>query len=198
MSVILCVLGAMVLLRKSLMLWANSAIPLIFNWSWAVCGPYNTETMADLEEFLTHHWEDVATRSGQPFNYAILKDHSFVYDTEPASRAVLAVRQLQPESAFLFFKDIQKAFYADNKNPHEVATYFPLCEKYGIDSGAFKAAFESAELKEKTRDDFKFAGALGLRGFPSLVVKKGGEYFLIANGYTTSDLVVASVRSILN
>jgi len=159
--------------------------------------PYNTETMADLEEFLLHHWEDVAKRSGQAFKYEILKDHSFVYDTEPAARAVVVVRTLQPDAEFAFFKDIQTAFYAENKNTHEVATYLPLCDRYGIDQTAFKKAFASEEYKEKTRDDFKLSGALGVRGFPSLVVKKGGEYFLIANGYTNSEMIVTGVKTML-
>lgn len=159
--------------------------------------PYNTETMADLNEFLDHHWKDVATRSGQKFNHAILQDHSFVYDTEPASRAVITVRTLQPEAEFAFFKAVQTAFYADNKNTHELATYLPLCDQFGVDKTAFAKAFVSEEMKEKTRDDFKYSGALGVRGFPSLVVKKGEEYFLIANGYTTADRVVMLTRGML-
>lgn len=159
--------------------------------------PYNTETMADLDDFLDHHWKDVAERSGQVFNHAILKDHSFVYDTEPASRAVVVVRELKPVVEFDFFKAVQYAFYAENKDVHAVATYLPICEKYGVDKAAFAKAFVSDEMKEKTRDDFKYSGALGVRGFPSLVIKKGEEYFLIANGYTTAEQVVSMTRSML-
>ena len=78
--------------------------------------PYNTETMKDLGDFLKEHWDHVNQASGQPFNYGILQDHSFVYDTEPPSRAVLVVRKLKPEQELAFFKSIQTAFYKDNKN----------------------------------------------------------------------------------
>lgn len=159
--------------------------------------PYNTETMADLESFLEEHWTDVEKRSGQKFNHAILKDHSFVYDTEPASRAVVTIRNLKPTAEFSFFKEVQKAFYADNKNIHDVNIYLPLCDKYQVDKEAFRKAFQSQQMKDATRDDFKLSGALGIRGFPSLVLKKGEEYFLITNGYTTSDIVINAVKTIL-
>ena len=32
--------------------------------------PYNTETMIDLKDFLSHHWEDVAKASGKKFSRA--------------------------------------------------------------------------------------------------------------------------------
>ncbi len=159
--------------------------------------PYNKETMADLESFLGHHWEDVEKRSGQPFNHAILKDHSFVYDTEPASRAVVIVRQLRPEAEFEFFKAVQKAFYLENKNVHLAETYFPLVEKYGIDAADFKRAFDSAEMKEKIKDDFKYSAAMGVRGFPSIVLKKGDEYLLVANGYLTADRILKSIGTLV-
>jgi len=78
--------------------------------------PYNTETMKDLGDFLQHHWEEVGSRSGQSFSYEILKDTSFVYDTEPACRAVVLMRELKPEKEFEFFHKVQNAFYFKNKN----------------------------------------------------------------------------------
>ncbi len=160
--------------------------------------PYNTETMADLGEFLREHWQDVSERSGQPFNYEILSDVNFVYDTEPPSRAVLVVRRLQPESELAFFKAIQSAFYRDNHSTHELATYQKLAQGFGIDPDDFARLYQSDELKDATREDFQAAARLGVRSFPTVVLQKGEEYFLIAQGYLPAEQVVQKVEQVLS
>lgn len=160
--------------------------------------PYGTETMADLDDFLKHHWEDVNERSGQPFKYEILKDKAFVYDTEPACRAVLVMRKLKPESEFEFFKAVQTAFYFENKNTSELATYTALAEKFGIESGVFQKEFESEEMKKLTRKDFETSAEMGVRGFPTLVLKKGDKLSLLCNGYAPAEQVIKSINSIIN
>ena len=156
--------------------------------------PYNTETMADLGDFLKGHWHHVEERSGVAFNYDILKDVSFVYDTEPPSRAVLVMRQLNPDQEFAFFKAIQTAFYAENKNTNKVETYLDLAEQFGVDRETFKTMFESEAIKTAIKKDFEMAAALGVRSFPTLVLQKGDQYFLISNGYSTSKNIKSSIK----
>lgn len=155
--------------------------------------PYNTQTMKDLGDFLKGHWEEVNHRSGQKFKYEILKDQSFVYDTEPPSRAVLVMRKLNPEKEFEFFKAIQKAFYQENKNTNKVETYLELAKKYGIKQQTFKAEFESEELKKAIKEDFEKARKMGITGFPSMILEKNGKYHLISNGYTKAEEIVEKV-----
>lgn len=159
--------------------------------------PYNTETMADLHDFLKEHWEHVAEASGEKFSYGILEDASFVYDTEPPSRAVVVVRKLKPEVEIAFFKSIQKAFYLENQDTHDVNTYMKLAEQFGIDPELFKKEFESEQMKNLVKYDFEAANKMGVRGFPSMVLKKGEEYFLISNGYTKAENIISSVNEIL-
>ncbi|MEZ5009922.1 MAG: DsbA family protein [Chitinophagales bacterium] len=156
--------------------------------------PYNTETMKSLGDFLKEHWEHVQERSGQPFNYDILNDHSFVYDTEPPSRAVKTMESIQPDKAFEFFKAIQKTFYADNLNTNHVDTYLPIVASYGIDGEKFKVAFESEEMKQATRDDFEKSANMGVSGFPTVVLQMGDKLILISNGYTTATSIELQVQ----
>lgn len=149
--------------------------------------PYNTETMADLSDFLKHHWDDVSERSGKEFNYSILQDKAFVYDTEPPSRAVWVMRELNPKNEFSFFKDIQKLFYYDNKNTNELESYRELVIKYDVEFGAFSELYNSTDARLGIKQDFEYSTQLGVKGFPSVVLKKGSEYFLIANGYNTAE-----------
>lgn len=158
--------------------------------------PYNKETMADLGEFLTHHWEDVAKKSNQPFNYGILKNKEFVYDTEPAARAVWAVRQIKPEAEFDFFKDVQTMFYAQNLDTRKVDSYSGVCTKNQIDFSRFKTTFESEEAKNGIKMDFQYSAQLGVKGFPSVVYVRSGKYYLLANGYVKAKSLIKSIESI--
>ena len=155
--------------------------------------PYNTETMSDLSDFLKGHWQQVEERSGRHFNYELLSDHSFVYDTEPPSRAVLVMRQLNPEQEFAFFKAIQTAFYSENKNTNDVETYLELVDQFGVDREKFKIMFESEGMKQAVKKDFEMAASMGVRGFPSVVLQDGDQYFLISNGYTTAKNIESNV-----
>ncbi len=145
--------------------------------------PYGTEKMSGLAAMLSHHWEEVHKRTGVTFQYDILENENFVYDTEPPSRAVIAVKNLAPQKEFQFFKAVQRAFYQDNKDTGAIETYIGLLEKFEINEGDFTDAFLSEEVKEQTRSSFQYAQELGIRGFPSTVVQFDGQLYLIANGY---------------
>lgn len=158
--------------------------------------PYNTETMKDLGDFLSHHWEEVGKRSGKEFTYDILKDESFVYDTEPPARAVWVMRELKPEVEFDFFKGVQRLFYVENQNTNNVDSYRKLVEEYGVEFDKFQSLFESTDARLGVKEDFQFSQQMGVRGFPSVVLKRGEEWFLIANGYTTSQQLTKIISKI--
>jgi len=159
--------------------------------------PYNTETMADLGDFLQQHWEDVNKRSGQPFSYEILKDKTFVYDTEPACRAVVLMRVLKPESEFEFFKEVQTQFYQKNKNTNLTETYAELATAFGLNKTEFAKKFESDEFKEKVKEDFTYAQNIGVQSYPTLVLKNGDDLYLIAQGYVEAETIIEKCEKIL-
>jgi len=159
--------------------------------------PYNTQKMTDLADFLKEHWEQVNGRTGQPFSYDVLTKN-YAYDTEPPSRACVVVREMKPDLEMEFFKALQTIFYVENKDMNVVETYLPLAKKMGLDVDEFKQKFASEEMKAAVKADFAFAGSIGVRGFPSMVLKRGEEYILISNGYTTSDKIIKSVERVLN
>lgn len=160
--------------------------------------PYNKQTMKDLQGFLTEHWEHVNEASGQPFSYEILNSTTIPYDTEPPSRAVLVVRKLAPEKELAFFSAVQTAFYKDNKNTTDIQTYLDIAKSFDIDEKAFQKEYESEAMKQASRDDFATSGEMGIRGFPSMVLKKGDQLYLISNGYTKAAKIIETVRAQLN
>ena len=61
-------------------------------------------------------WTRVGAATGQPFDMNFFAREHFCYDTEPACRAVVSVRRLQPTFALPFMARIQQAFYAENRD----------------------------------------------------------------------------------
>ena len=137
----------------------------------------------DTKAFMRSHWEQVERNTGQPFDYSFFEWEDFLYDTEPAARAVVTVRQLTPEKTYPFFKSLQEAFYAGAVDITQEENYAPILEKHGIDETEFKASFDAEETKEATYGDFSRASTLGVTGFPSVLLRKGEKMGLLSAGY---------------
>ena len=145
--------------------------------------PQNTEKIYGMQDFLRSHWQEIEKRTNQPFSYEILTNTTFVYDTEPASRAVVVARMIDETKEWAFFKKVQTAFYKENKDTSKLATYIEIAKELGLDREKFTQLFDTEEAKYATKSDFQLASEMGVKGFPSLVVKVGKEFFMIANGY---------------
>ncbi len=159
--------------------------------------PYNTESMTNLRDFLREHWEEVHKASGQNFKFDILDDASITYDTEPSCRAICTFKTFQPDKSFEYFKDVQAAFYAENKHPLRSNTFAELAATYGIDQTKFTERFESDEMKLAVKQDFQQAQALHARSFPTVIAKKGDQYYLMAQGYIGSEVLSARLQQLI-
>ncbi|MEM6804093.1 MAG: DsbA family protein [Bacteroidota bacterium] len=158
--------------------------------------PQGTETMAKLGDFLREHWDHVKERSGQAFSYDILEQKDFVYDTEPACRAVETARTLKEDIGLDFYHAVQKAFYKDNKDTGKVETYLELAKEFELDTELFQKLFESEGMKENTLADFQLAANMGIRGFPSMVAQKEDQFYLLSRGYRTGEDMIKDLEGL--
>jgi putative protein-disulfide isomerase len=149
----------------------------------------NSEPMRDKDkELIRNSWTRVGAATGQPFDLAFFDRESFVYDTEPACRAVVTARRLMPRMALPFMARVQQAFYAENRDMTAADEIAQVAEEAGFDRAGFSAAFTAADTRNETFRDFLTAEALGIRGFPTLIAgseEKG--YALLTNGYRPLD-----------
>ena len=146
--------------------------------------PGTTEPMTPKSrEEILHHWQDVHRMSGQPFALEGAMPEGFIYDTEPPSRAVIAVGDINPKVIFPYFKSVQEAFYAKQQDVTQVATLAMLAEQYQIEMAKFMERFNSEDIRKKTQTHFLVTREAGVRGFPTVVLQdeKGGT--LLTNGY---------------
>lgn len=133
--------------------------------------------------YLRDAWMEVARRSGQPFNHGFLETADFVYDTEPACRAVVAARSLQPERVFEYHESLQDAFYRRGLDPTSIETFVTVARELGLSEEAFEALALSKEVARETREDFHTARELGVHGFPTVVVRTNGSNQVVARGW---------------
>ncbi|MEW6332311.1 MAG: DsbA family protein [Pseudomonadota bacterium] len=148
--------------------------------------PGTTEAMTPkLREEILHHWHEVQRMTGQPFAFEGAMPGGFVYDTEPPSRAVIAVGEIDAAAVFPYFKSVQEAFYAHGRNVVLADTLAELAQQHNIGSAAFLDRFHSDEIRQKTRTHFEITRQSGVRGFPTVLLQDGTgtSGLLLTHGY---------------
>lgn len=134
-------------------------------------------------EQILHHWRAVQQLTEQPFGFEGAMPEGFVYDTEPASRAVVAVSLIDRDAIFSFFKMVQFAFYVEQQDVTNSSVLSQLAARAGIDAQQFGQTFESDIAKRLTLEHFRKARQWGVHGFPTLIGQSGADYRLLNTGY---------------
>jgi putative protein-disulfide isomerase len=129
------------------------------------------------------HWQAVHRATGQSFQFEGAMPEGFIYDTEPASRAVIVVSMLNPEAIFIFFQAVQSAFYVEQRDVTDARVLAELAGGVGLGTQQFLQAFESDAARDITQGHFHRASQLGVRGFPTLIGQQAALYLLISGGY---------------
>lgn len=147
--------------------------------------PYtNEEATPELRVTIAGHWEQVARESGLPFNDAALARDGFVYDTEPACRAVVIVRGREPGRALPYFRRVQQAFHLEGRDVTDALVLADLAADEGLDRAAFLSEHGSEAAREAVRNDFSATQQTGVTGFPTLAAGYPPKrFFLVTAGF---------------
>jgi putative protein-disulfide isomerase len=166
---------------------------------------YNTQVMdAALKAKLRSAWAGVAERSGQPFSQALFERDDFIYDTEPACRAVVTVREHAPHLALAMYHAIQQAFYADGRDTTKAAVLGEVWDEvHGRSKQAwghinFLRDLDSEAMRQRTRDDFAQAQRWGVRGFPTLLALVDGQAQLLTSGFIDAATLAQRLAPLLD
>ena len=146
---------------------------------------------ASARRALAEHWSAVGEVSGQPLLTPDALPAGFIYNTEPACRALVVARQLDAARAWPLVRLVQEAFYTQAMDVTQGSALLNLAERVGFAREAFQAAFVSAAAHAEVAGDFAWAGGLGISGFPTLLAGRNGMLALLCNGYQPVDRVVS-------
>jgi putative protein-disulfide isomerase len=151
--------------------------------------PGNVQPMRDKDaEYIRGAWANVNKASGQPFDFAFFDRTGFVYDTEPACRAVVVARHMNSGGALAFMHRLQTAFYANNRDITDENVLADLAGEAGLDRTGFLETFRSPHAINATLQDFSVAIDAGVRGFPTLIAgTQAGGYQIVTHGFQPID-----------
>ncbi len=160
----------------------------------------NTKPMrAEDKAYIKDAWTRVAAASGQKFDHAFFDRDCFIYDTEPACRAVVTVREWDSETPItpLAMKSrISAAFYAHNRDVTDTDVVADIAAEAGFARAEFRDRFLSEAVKNATFRDFLTSQEMGVRGFPMLAAGSAAAgYALITNGYRPIDGMVEGIEA---
>lgn len=150
-----------------------------------------TERAAELRG----HWREVTEASGQPFGASAIDGEGFVYDTDPAARAVVVARRASLAAGLLYLETAHRAFYVDGRDVTNPGVLADLADELGHDRARFAVDLASDAAREETWRDYALAQNAGVRGFPTLIVGPGadGQYTMVTRGFQASDGVSATI-----
>ncbi len=150
-----------------------------------------------LRDYLRGAWTRVQELTGQPFDWTVLTWEGFVYDTDPASRAVVAVRRIAPGVTLDYYAHMQAGFYRDGLDITRRDVQLALAAQLGVDTGRLGDHLEDPALQEETAADYDFARSLGVTGFPTLLASVDGRFRLLSAGYRPAEEVLSTCQAFL-
>ncbi|WP_462386979.1 DsbA family protein [Acidovorax sp. Q11] len=159
-----------------------------------------TEVLDDAgKRFRLFHWAKVEAATGLSFNReALMARQGFVYDTEPACRAVVAARIAAPAADLLtVFRAIQNAFYVDGLDTTAkevlVRVVTQSLRAQAFSAEGLEALFEAQSTRQAAHEDFAQARRWGISSFPALLVRQSGFVTRLVDGFAKAPVLVAAM-----
>lgn len=165
--------------------------------------PFTKEPVDDKTRgFFSETYARIGELSGQPFTNPRSLMPGFIYDTEPASRAVVTMRNIAPDEAYPYMLTIQRAFYSGGEDITQTEVLAAHAEKTGLARERFLEAFGSEPIRQATLADFQVAQKFGIDGFPTLVLHRKGstgedELVLVGKGYSKAQILIERLNKAL-
>ncbi|WP_197076763.1 DsbA family protein [Hymenobacter terrenus] len=153
------------------MVKGDDAGPISASWE------YVRQALGDVEKATGVHF-------GAAFK-ALGEEGSYVYDSEPPSRAITTFRQItqDPAHTVAFAHAVQMALFHDGQDLNNPATYNSLLTPFGIDVAEFQRRLAAPETARATQQEFAAVARIGVQGFPTLVLRLGEQGYVLARGY---------------
>ncbi len=133
--------------------------------------------------YILGHWQEVHKRTGQPFDFSFQMGPEFTYDTEPAARAVVAIRSLASDQEVNFLEQVQQTFYVKNADVTKEPVLADVAQSCGINREDFLQAFRSPEIQKQVLTEFDRSRSLKVQGFPTLLGELEGGFRVLTHGY---------------
>lgn len=121
---------------------------------------------------------------GEPFIQKLLNEGTDIFTSVPSAMALALFRTQQPENELEFALRMQSAIYYEGLSPADWNTYGRCAAEFNLKADEFANKMQNQKLLELTQQEFKVVSNWGIKGFPSVLIQKGDQAYLMARGYT--------------
>lgn len=140
-------------------------------------------------EQIARHWEEASARHGMPVDtkdlHLFTNEHVSTYPQNVAYKAA----QMEDEAlANLFLRRIREASSAEGRRTNAIEVLIELASEVGLDVGKFLERMENGAGRAAFEKDQQLCARLGIRGFPTFVVKHG-ERSVMLRGFQQYDTI---------
>ena len=149
----------------------------------------------DMRQAIEGHWRKIQSMLGTQFNFDFWRLCHPRRDTYKASRAVVVADGY--ELAEEMIAAIQRAYYLRAMNPSEPETLVQLAVEIGLDEAGFRTALHSDETEAEFASQIRLARSMGIRSFPSLVLKTDSGIKPVALDYQDHRVTLEDIRSLV-
>ncbi|NIW24777.1 MAG: DsbA family protein [Gammaproteobacteria bacterium] len=152
----------------------------------------------DLKAYIQNTWRRIqAVVPGTEFNFDFWTRCQPRRSTYPACRAVLAAKHFDADLERPMIERIQHAYYREARNPSDTETLCELAGEIGIDVAAFGDRLGSQACDNELRSEFEKRRALGVTGFPSLVLETDAGITLVRHDYVEPRVTLEALDELL-
>ena len=149
----------------------------------------------EMQEMLEATWKRITASLGTEFNHDFWRNCQPRRSTYPACRACLVARDEGLEAEM--YAQIQRAYYAQAKNPSDLDTLADCAEQIGISRDVFIAAMAETKASGRLEQEIKQARQMGLNSFPSFALVVGEQIIPIELDYSNPNNMLTRIKQIL-
>ena len=147
----------------------------------------NIALVSSMYDFLKKTSEEVESATGVSFGSdflnGVLEDPDAILNSEPAALAMAAFRLEKKDQAVDYAAAIQKAIYFDGMHTDDMGGLARLAERFGISKDWFDKTITDSEVLQIVENEFNMIAKMGVKGFPTLMLRKGEDMEVISRGY---------------
>lgn len=158
----------------------------------------NVALVSSMYDFLKKASEEVENATGVSFGSGflegLLEDPDAILNSEPAALAMATFRLEKKEQAVDFAAAIQKAIYFDGMHTDNMDGFAHIAERFGISKDWFDKTITDPEVLQIVENEFNMIAKMGVKGFPTLLLRKGEEMEVISRGYQSYQQIYPLVK----
>lgn len=161
----------------------------------------NAQTIQEGYRFIKKAHHKIEKTTGVTFgdNFKLLADEgSYLMDSEPACIAQTVINTIAPNIALKFAGSMQHALYVHGKSLNHLETFVDILKDFDVDLDIFNDRYNNLATKKETHQQFEWCKKNGASVFPTLLLKIGDEFGVMAQGYRPFDTIESHLHHLLN